>query len=301
MAALAVETGWSVGLPSKLVWLALLVLPCAHATLREEQIDLPVKVNDAYGKAVEQTIKVTVFYDEANPQPAPVLVLNHGRASDAEGRVKLNRARYTDASRFLVQRGFIVAVPTRIGYGVSGGPDVEDSGACNAKRYPPGYAAAAEQTLAVLAAVRQRPDASKDRAVVMGQSYGGTTAVTIAALNPAGVQASINFAGGGGGNPKTQPQRPCAPQALERMFGNYGKTARIPMLWIYTENDMYFGPELPRQWHAAYVATGGQAQLVQFPPQGDDGHQLFSRFPQLWQPKVAEFLDAQGFPVTGKD
>lgn len=285
----------------KLVWLALLVLPCAQATLREEQIDLPVKVNDAYGKAVEQTIKVTVFHDDANPQPAPVLVLNHGRAADAEGRVKLNRVRFIDASRFLVQRGFIVAVPTRIGYGVSGGPDIEDSGPCNAKRYPPGYAAAAEQTLAVLAAVRQRPDASKDRAVVMGQSYGGTTAVTIAALNPAGVQASINFAGGGGGNPKTQPQRPCAPQVLERMFGNYGKTARIPMLWIYTENDMYFGPELPRQWHAAYVATGGQAQLVQFPSQGDDGHQLFSRFPQLWQPKVAEFLDAQGFPVTGKD
>jgi dienelactone hydrolase len=286
---------------SKLVWLVLLILPCAQATLREEQLDLPVKVNDAYGKTVEQTIKVTVFHDDANPQPAPVLVLNHGRAADAEGRVKLNRARYTDASRFLVKRGFIVAVPTRIGYGVSGGPDVEDSGACNAKRYPPGYAAAAEQTLAVLAAVRQRPDASKDRALVMGQSYGGATAVTIAALNPAGVQASINFAGGGGGNPETRPQRPCAPQALERMFGNYGKTARIPMLWIYTENDMYFGPELPRQWHAAYVAAGGQAQLVQFPPQGDDGHQLFSRFPQLWQPKVAEFLDAKGFPVTGKD
>ncbi len=288
----------------KPLWLALLgllVLPCAEARVREEQIDLPVKVNDAWGKAVEQTIKVTVFHDDANPQPAPVLVLNHGRASDAEGRAKLNRARYTDAATFLVQRGFIVAVPTRIGYGVSGGPDIEDSGACNAKRYPPGYAAAAEQTLAVLAAVRQRPDASRDRAVVMGQSYGGATAVTIAALNPPGVQASINFAGGGGGNPRTQPQRPCAPHALERMFGDYGKTARIPMLWIYTENDMYFGAELPRQWHAAFVAAGGRAQLVQFPPQGDDGHLLFSRFPQLWQPRVAEFLEAQGFPATAKE
>ena len=285
----------------KLVWLALLVLPCAGARLREEQIDLPVKVNDAWGKAVEQTIKVTVFHDDANPQPAPVLVLNHGRAPDAEGRAKLNRARYTDAATFLVRRGFIVAVPTRIGYGVSGGPDIEDTGPCNAKRYPPGYAAAAEQTLAVLAAVRQRPDASRDRAVVMGQSYGGATAVTVAALNPPGVQASINFAGGGGGNPKTQPQRPCAPHALERMFGDYGKTARIPMLWIYTENDMYFGAELPRQWHAAFVAAGGQAQLVQFPPQGDDGHLLFSRFPQLWQPRVAEFLEAQGFPANAKE
>jgi dienelactone hydrolase len=57
--------------------------------------------------------------------------------------------------------------------------------------YPPGYAAAAQQTLAVLEAVRQRPDAARDRAVVMGQSFGGATAVTIAGLNPAGVQAAF--------------------------------------------------------------------------------------------------------------
>ena len=89
---------------TKLVWLAFMALPCAHASLREEQIDLPVAVNDAYGKAITQTIKVTIFSDDSNPQPAPVLVLNHGRAPDAESRSKLNRVRYTDASRFLVQR-----------------------------------------------------------------------------------------------------------------------------------------------------------------------------------------------------
>jgi dienelactone hydrolase len=268
-----------------------------QARLREEQIDVPVKVQDGYGKTIEHTIKVTVFADDANPKPAPVLVLNHGRASDPEDRVKLGRARYTDASRYLVTRGFIVAVPTRIGYGVSGGEDVENTGPCNRKNYPPGYAAAAQQTLAVLEAMRQRPDAAKDRAVVMGQSYGGAAAVTIAALNPPGVQAAINFAGGGGGNPKTQPQRPCGPQLLERMFGNYGKTARIPMLWVYTENDMYFGLTLPREWHQAYVAAGARAQFVQFPPQTEDGHLLFSRHPGLWQPRVAEFLDSVGFPA----
>jgi dienelactone hydrolase len=275
---------------------ALLVAAAAsHARLREEQIDLPVQVVNAYGKPVEQLIKVTVFSDDSNPRPAPVLVLNHGRAAEAEGRAKLGRARYTEASKFLVQRGFIVAVPTRIGYGVTGGEDVEDSGACNHKNYLPGYAAAAKQTLAVLEVVRQRPDAAKDRAIVMGQSYGGATAVTIASLNPPGVQASINFAGGGGGNPKTQPQQPCAPQLLERMFRSYGETARIPMLWVYTENDMYFGPRYPREWREAYIAGGGKADFVQFPPHGDDGHLLFSRYPEVWQPRVAEFLDTHGF------
>jgi dienelactone hydrolase len=267
----------------------------AHARLVEEQIDVPVEVTDAYGKQIRHTIKVTVFSDDANPRPAPVLVLNHGRSAEPQGRADLGRARYTDASRFFVKLGFIVAVPTRMGYGVTGGDDVEDTGSCERKNYPPGYAAAARQTLTVLDAVRQRPDADKARAVLMGQSYGGATAVALAALNPPGVQAAINFAGGGGGNPKTQAQRPCAPQSLERMFRDYGKTAKVPMLWVYTENDMYFGPAYPKEWHGAYVAQGAPAEFVQYPPHGDDGHALFTRFPEVWKPKVTEFLQTQGF------
>jgi len=272
----------------------------AHARLREVQIDVPVKVANMYGKASEQAIKVTVFFDDTNPRPAPVLVLNHGRATTAEDRLKLGRARYSEASKFFVERGFVVAVPTRVGYGVSGGDDVEDTGSCSRKNYPPGYATAAAQTLAVLEVMRNRPDAAKDRAVVVGQSYGGTTAATIASMNPPGVQASINFAGGGGGNPKTHPQQPCGPQLLERLFRSYGETARIPMLWVYAENDMYFGPVYPRQWFQAYTAAGARAEFAQYPPHGDDGHSLFSRFPEVWQPRVSEFLDAVGFRAPAK-
>jgi dienelactone hydrolase len=279
---------------------ALLALAAgAHARLAEEQMDLPVRVQDAFGKTIEQTIKVTVFSDSTNPKPAPVLVLNHGRAAEPEERAMLGRVRNTEAARFFVSRGFIVAVPTRIGYGITGGEDVENSGSCERKNYPPGYAAAAQQTLQVLEAVRKRPDAAPDRAVVMGQSYGGATAVALAAMNPPGVQLAINFAGGGGGNPKTQPQRPCSPQKLEHMFKTYGTTAKVPMLWVYTENDMYFGPKYPREWFEAFRAAGGQAEFEQYPPHGDDGHLLFSRFPQVWQPRVARFLDAHGFPSRG--
>jgi dienelactone hydrolase len=281
--------------------LALLLLLSAaavatQARVREEQVDLPVKVVDAYGKVIERPIKLTIWFDDANAGPAPILVLNHGRASEAQERAALGRARYGDTARWLLGRGFIVAVPTRMGYGVSGGEDVEDTGSCSQKNYPPGFAVAAQQTLAVLDFVRQRPDAAKERAVIMGQSFGGATAVAVAALNPPGVQAAINFAGGGGGNPKTQPQNPCAPHRLEAMYRTYGATAKVPMLWLYTENDMYFGPKLPRQWHEAFTGAGGKAEFIQYPPHGDDGHQLFTRFPAAWQPKVGEFLDAVGFP-----
>ncbi|HWP12712.1 MAG TPA: dienelactone hydrolase, partial [Ramlibacter sp.] len=89
--------------------------------------------------------------------------------------------------------------------------------------------------------------------------------------------------------------RPCAPAQLEHMFRMHGKTARVPMLWIYTENDMFMGPRHPKEWFAAYVREGAPAEFVQYPPLGEDGHGLFTRFPDVWIPKVVEFLQTQGF------
>ena len=273
----------------------------ARARVHEEEFDLPVQVTDAYGKRIAQPIRVTVWTDDANPKPSPVLVLNHGRAPEAEGRQKLGRARSGDAARFFLRRGFIVAVPTRIGYGVSGGEDLENSGPCQRKSYPPGFAVAADQVAATLDAIRQRPDAAQDRAVIAGQSFGGATALAAASRNLPGVVAAINFAGGAGGNPKLQPGRPCSPHLLESTLGGYGKTARVPVLWLYAQNDQYFGPTYPREWFDAFKGAGGTGEFIQFPPQGEDGHMTFGRFPQTWHPPVAAFLERLGFPALRPD
>lgn len=281
-----------------LIALAAVCLSSAFASgsTIEAQLRVPVKLAGALGSDVARDIVVTVFHDDAAPQPYPLLVLNHGRAWDPAARAALGRARYLAASRWFAGLGFMVAVPTRVGYGVTGGEDVEDSGPCNRKTYEPAYAASTSQTLAVIDALRARAAVAKDRTVVVGQSFGGTTAIAIAALNTPGVQAAINFAGGGGGNPTTRPQQPCGQPLLERLFANYGKTARIPTLWIYSENDMYFGPRLPRQWFSAFQAAGGIGEFTLFPPFGNDGHALFARAPQTWQPRVREFLRANGYP-----
>ncbi|TWO71573.1 dienelactone hydrolase [Caenimonas sedimenti] len=283
--------------------IARLLLACAlaacmgqtQARLIEEVVQLPVRVEDMHGKPVTHTIVVTIFHDDAMPRPYPLAVLGHGRSGKAEERASFGRARYTAHSRWLTQQGFIVAVPTRIGYGDTGGPDVEASGPCSKRNYPPGYQAAADQTLAVIALLRARPDVSGDRGVVLGQSYGGATALAVAARNPPGVQLAINFAGGGGGNPETSPQQPCQPALLGRMFSGFGQSARIPTLWIYSENDMYFGPTHPRTWFEAYRAGGGPGEFVQFPPFGADGHRLFADGAELWRPRVLEFLRTHGF------
>ena len=77
-----------------LLQLLLLAATSAHGALREEQLDVPVQVSDIYGKRVEQSIRVTVFSDDANPVPAPLVVLNHGRAAQSAERAAMGRARY---------------------------------------------------------------------------------------------------------------------------------------------------------------------------------------------------------------
>ena len=184
----------------------------------------------------------------------------------------------------------------RIGYSQTGGEDIDDTGACRTKRYFEPYESAVNQTLQVLAAMRERPDVAQDRGIIIGQSYGGSTATGLAARNPSGIQAMINFAGGGGGNPDTSPRNPCRADLLKKLFADYGKTARVPMLFAYTENDLYWGAEHPKDWFGVFKSSGGVGQFIQFPPEGKDGHSLFYRAPQIWRPRVAEFLRVNGFP-----
>jgi len=276
---------------------ALFLLAFAQASAAfvvEEIVELPVTVRDFYGKPVSQSFKVTVFYDNAAPR-APYAIINHGRAVKKEDRAKVGRARYVDVARYLMGKGFAVFVPTRIGYGVTGGEDVENTGTCQGKKYPPGYEAAAEQTRKVVDYARARPYVDPGRGLVMGQSFGGATAITIAAGNPQGVVATVNFAGGGGGNPIDFPEKPCRNDLLIEMFANYGKTARIPTLWVYSENDRYFGKEKPREWFKAFQDAGGKGEFVQLPAHGKDGHPSFTSNPTAWKPAFEDFLRRNGF------
>jgi len=281
---------------STLIALAALTAPTAHAKLVQSIINVPVKVTNAYGKTIEQDAVVTVFHDDTTPKPRPIAVINHGRSVKPEERAAFGRSTAITNARWFAAMGFMVVVPTRLGYGVTGGEDVEDTGGCNNKNYPPGYDAAAVQTMQVLEAIRQRPDVLPNRTLILGQSFGGSTAITVAAKNPPGVLATINFAGGGGGNPETHPQQPCGTNRLKAMFATYGETARIPTLWVYTENDQWMGHKFPREWFDAFKAKGGVGQFALFPPNGKDGHSLFTQDPNVWRPTAIEFLRANGYP-----
>lgn len=265
----------------------------AWAAIVEELVRVPVVVRHEILGEVRHELPVTVFRDDARPR-APFVVLGHGRATSATANAALGQARYTANSRYLVSLGFAVFVPTRIGYGIAGGQDLEYSGECAAKRYAPGYDAAAQQTRAVVAYARGRPDIDPGRGLVMGQSYGGATAIAVAADPPEGVRAAVNFAGGGGGRPSTHPGQPCSPMAMERLFGGYGATARIPTLWLYAPNDRYMGERHPRAWFEAFLRAGGRGRFVALPEHGEDGHSSFTRNPGAWRPAFEAFLREAG-------
>ena len=249
-----------------------------------------------------------MYVSRIRPEMSPLptekafFISSHGtRITPTDFRIRLKDhfINYRTQARYFASRGFAVFVPVRVGYGETGGPDVEESGNCNNRDYEFSYRVGGEQTRKVIALAKTKSFVDPARGVVVGQSFGGTLAVEVASGNIGGVVAVINFAGGGGGDPVGRPGRPCRPDRLENLFAAYGKSAKIPSLWLYSENDAYWGKKVPREWFAAYTKSGAKAEFVQLAPVETSspaaGHLAFSRSMKEWRPHVKRFLASMGF------
>jgi len=71
----------------------------ATAALVETVIDVPVSLRTRDGPPIDQTIKVTVFHDDARIS-APYLVLHHGRPGDRKRRAGMGRQRHLANARY---------------------------------------------------------------------------------------------------------------------------------------------------------------------------------------------------------
>jgi dienelactone hydrolase len=261
-----------------------LALP-AQAALDESVLRAPVV------SGLEQAyIEVTVFKPDG-PGPFPIVVLSHGSPRSAEDRRSEGRQRLAAQSRRFVQMGFAVLVPTRRGYGESGGSWAESYGTCRNPDYHAAGLETARDLGAAVDAVRGEPWADTGRVVLAGQSAGGFGSVAAASQGMKGVVAVVNFAGGRGSQ---GPDDVCGEARLVEAMGRYGRGARVPGLWVYSVNDRFFGPSLARRMHAAFVHAGGEAQLFEAPAIGDDGHGYFARAMDDWSPRVAAFLRRVG-------
>ena len=266
--------------------------------MREEIRRIPITLKDLYGRQETRPIVVTVFRPPGDG-PFPLAIVNHGRAVDSKRSLQ-GRQRLEDLSRYLVSKGFVVLVPTRVGYGETYGDfDPEASGGCNAKRLAPMADAIVAQVLATRELARTLPSIDASRWIVVGQSVGGFGTVATVGMHPPGLVAGINFAGGTGGNPDTRPQDPCSPQAVGQLWRGLAAGAAVPMVWLYWENDLFWGPTIPRAWHAAWVEGGGKAEMHTLAPVGSNGHGGSAIDMDHWVPIVEPFLNGLGFTRSG--
>ena len=272
--------------------------PSLAQDLHEQVLRLPVTVKSQYGREETRNIALTVFKPSGDG-PFPLVIMSHGRAT-SDRRAQQGRQRYEPLARYLVSKGMVVLVPTRVGYGDTYGDfDPEDSGGCNAMRVEPVSIAASDQVLATLQFARTLPYVDASRWVAMGQSVGGLTTVAVAWRNPAGLVGAINFAGGAGGDPQQRPGQPCMPVQIERLWRANASAAQVPMLWLYWDNDKYWGADVPKRWHQAFTEGGGKAELHTLPAAGGDGHNGLNTDMNTWVPLVEAYLARIGFDKSG--
>ncbi|MCX7930924.1 MAG: dienelactone hydrolase [Rhodovarius sp.] len=228
-----------------------------------------------------------------SPDPAPLLLLNHGAQPRAELRAALEPFPCdAEPIRWFLARGFAVAAPLRRGYGGSSGAFVESFGPCEDPDYLRVGRETARDIRAALAALLGSPGILPDGAVVLGESAGGWGSIALAAEGVPGVVGIINVAGGRGGWAGGRARNNCAPDRLVEAMSEFGRTARLPMLWLYAANDSYFWPALAAQLFDRFVAEGGIAEMAMFRAVPGDGHYFFfaEGASALWGPRVELFL-----------
>ncbi|MGX9965054.1 alpha/beta hydrolase family protein [Roseomonas sp. F4] len=244
-----------------------------------------------------RTIEARLCRPEA-AGPAPLAVINHGSPANAAARATMQPTACTaEAVRWFLDRGFAVLLPLRRGYGAAGGEWAETYGRCATPDYAAGGRQSARDIAATVEYGRRLPGIRPQGVLVVGQSAGGWGALALAANPPEGVVAVLNMAGGRGGWAGGQPNTVCTPDQLVVAAGDYGRSARLPTLWVYTANDSFFAPALAAAMHGAFTGSGGNAQLAALPAFGQDGHSLFfgRGGSAVWGPVVEPFLGAHGY------
>lgn len=248
-------------------------------------------------------LKAWLFQPAKSSALRPVAIINHGSPpGGASERAKMD-PKFVFAAEQFVQWGFIVLVPTRRGYGQTGGTWAENTHACVNPDFYEGGLESARDIGAAVKYAKTIPGADPTRIVLVGQSAGGWGVLAAGTQKDIDAVAIVNFAGGRGGMQNNVPNNNCAPDKLVRAAGDYGAESKRPSLWIYTENDHFFAPELSKRMFENYKTKGGKAQFILLPAFGADGHSLFGSRDGVpkWREPVAAFLAEQKLLPAGKN
>ena len=222
----------------------------------------------------------------------PLALLSHGSPRSFDDRATMSAHKYYGIALEYARRGFAALIVMRRGYGTSPGGRVDSVGGCANAAYMPAAAIAVADLRAAIDAMGRRTDVTTSGMIAAGHSAGGLATVALTAQAPPGLVAAISFAGGRGSRDDDDV---CNEGGLVQAFATFGKTSRVPMLWVYATNDLFFGPDLARRLYDGFRGNGGNVKFVAAAPYGDDGHYLYSVVgrPQ-WTPYVDAFLRERG-------
>jgi dienelactone hydrolase len=263
------------------------------------QIQEGVRIPAAGGYTVAATI-----LRPAGPGPFGAVILNHGVPVSDKERAGASSSDLLMSAAVFVQRGYVVVLPLRRGFGATGGEFAEYTGSCSHPDYLGGEQAAAEDVMAAYEYARALPYVDPHRMILAGHSAGGMVALFTAGVRqPEGLVAVLAFAAGRGGNPALHPGVPCAAEPLARVLDMVGRSIRAPVMFHYAENDQYFNPDTTRFWFQRFTASGARAEYVLQPPFGDDGHYVFGDRAGIryWVPAVESFLAKYDVPFERLD
>ena len=250
-----------------------------------ETVAIPLTERTPLGATRDLRLEGFLYRPPAASGPLPVLVFNHG--STGAGRVaptSTAQYRYPEVARFFVERGWAVLIPMRRGRGASDGEYLERYD-CDRAILSEGVERGLADVDAALAYVRAQPWADPARLLLGGMSRGGLLSVVHPSRRAATARGVVNFAGGW-----TVERCDVRTGFNADTFAAAGRAARLPMLWLYSENDRNYGPASVRAYHEGFVRAGGTATLAIFPPIGHDGHILLPGAVSTWQTTVHEFL-----------
>jgi dienelactone hydrolase len=241
-----------------------------------------------WNKAGPRGLNALLVYADL-PGNRPLAVLTHGTSRKMEERNAVTAFSLLPQANWFARRGWTVLAVVRRGYGKSGGRPDYMNGRCPHEDYQEAGRESAEDLTRAIEYGASLPRVDAAHVIAVGVSTGGFATVALTAKAPPGLVAAISFAGGRGAGADFDV---CNPGALIGAFHSFGKQSRIPMLWIYAENDRYFWPDIAYKFDDAFRAGGGQDQFVQVPATSAPGHGLFYRV-SGWSDIVDDFLKAR--------
>ena len=269
--------------------------PVAPGHLVMERITLPAQFENWDGSRYMVNLDALVVRPDDN-QAHPLAVINHGYEPINHGSVSLDE--FQGRAIEFARRGWVAVAFTRRGYGGSGGRFVEHVRDWSRPALVRVGQIPAEDIREAVRLMGQKSYVDASKVIVIGISGGGYATIALAANPPPGLVAAINFAGGEGTDDPALTDR--VHEMLAKAAATFGKTARVPMLWIYAENDHIATQAMAKQMFAAFTEAGGHAEFIaapSFTTYKNEGHFLFRYGVSVWAPYVDAFLQKQGLKL----